>query len=87
MLFSKEYVGYLARQATNRLIKAEMIETADVNATAERVNQFMLEELSLEDRIKNLDVAELLEQSCIVETVKPEPAAEPARELEAAPAE
>jgi Fe-S oxidoreductase len=41
---------------------------------------------SLEDRIKNLDVAELLEQSCIVETAAPV-VAEPARELEAAPAE
>jgi hypothetical protein len=60
MLFSKEYVGYLARQATNRLIKAEMIETADLNATAERVGQFMLEELSLEDRI-NEEVRTILE--------------------------
>ena len=60
MLFSKEYVGYLARQATNRLIKAEMIETADLNATAERVGQFMLEDLSLEDRI-NEEVRTILE--------------------------
>jgi hypothetical protein len=60
MLFSKEYVGYLARQATNRLIKAEMIETADVNATAGRVGQFMLEDLSLEDRI-NEEVRTILE--------------------------
>ena len=44
---------------------------------------------SLEDKIKNLDVAELLEQSCIVEaTAAPLVAeTEPARELEAAPAE
>ena len=38
MLFSKEYVGYLARQVTQKLIAGEFIETNDVNATTERVN-------------------------------------------------
>ena len=60
MLFSKEYVGYLARQVTNRLIKAEMIDSSNAAATAERVSTFMLEELSLEDRI-NEEVRTILE--------------------------
>jgi hypothetical protein len=60
MLFSKEYVGYLARQVTNRLIKGEFIESADVNATSERVGQYLIEELSLEDRI-NEEVRTILE--------------------------
>jgi hypothetical protein len=60
MLFSKEYVGYLARQVTQRLIKAEMIESSNLAATSERVGTFILEELSLEDRI-NEEVRTILE--------------------------
>ena len=60
MLFSKEYVGYLARQVTNRLIKDEFIESSNVNATSERVADYLLEELSLEDRI-NEEVRTILE--------------------------
>jgi hypothetical protein len=60
MLFSKEYVAYLGRQVTNRLIKAEMIESSNVNATSERVGAFLVEELSLEDRI-NEEVRTILE--------------------------
>lgn len=61
MLFSKEYVGYLAREVTKKLIAAEMIETANVPAVTERVHSAMLEELSLEDRI-NDEVRAILEQ-------------------------
>ena len=61
MLFSKDYVGYLARQVTQKLIKGEFIETKDVNSTIERVNSALLDELSLEDRI-NEDVRTILEQ-------------------------
>ena len=32
MLFSKEYVGYLAREVTKRLIAGKFIETATVPA-------------------------------------------------------
>ena len=60
MLFSKEYVGYLARQVTKKLIEGEFIETAHVNPTIERVNAAMLEELQLEDRI-NDEVRMILE--------------------------
>jgi hypothetical protein len=64
MLFSKEYVGYLARQVTQKLIAGEFIEVPDptqLNSTIEGVNAALVEELSLEDRI-NEDVRTILEQ-------------------------
>jgi hypothetical protein len=61
MLFSKEYVGYLARQTTQKLIAGEFIETKDVPATVEHVAAALVDELSLEDRI-NEDVRTILEQ-------------------------
>ena len=60
MIFSKEYVGYLAREVTKRLIAGEMVETAAVPAMTERVHAALLEELSLEDRI-NDEVRNILE--------------------------
>jgi hypothetical protein len=53
MLLSKEYVGYLAREVTKKLVAGEFIETKDVNGVAERVNAAMLDELGLEDRIND----------------------------------
>lgn len=64
MLFSKEYVGYLARQVTQKLIAGEFIDVPDstqVNKVIEGVNNALLDELSLEDRI-NEDVRTILEQ-------------------------
>lgn len=64
MLFSKEYVGYLARQVTQKLIAGEFIEVPDptqLNSVVEGVNAALVEELSLEDRI-NEDVRTILEQ-------------------------
>ncbi|HXP15513.1 MAG TPA: DUF507 family protein [Terriglobales bacterium] len=60
MLLSKEYVGYLAREVTKKLIAGELIETKAVPAVAEKVHASMLEELSLEDRI-NDEVRVILE--------------------------
>lgn len=60
MLFSKEYVGYLAREVTKKLIAAKMIETSTVPMVAERVNAALVDELSLEDRI-NDEVRVILE--------------------------
>jgi len=60
MLLSKEYVGYLAREVTKKLIAGELIETKSVPAVAEKVHASMLEELSLEDRI-NDEVRVILE--------------------------
>jgi hypothetical protein len=61
MLFSKEYVGYLARQVTQKLISGEFIESENANATTEAVHAAILEELGVEDRI-NEEVRAILEQ-------------------------
>ncbi len=61
MIFSKEYVGYLAKQITAKLVAGEFIETADRQAVADRLNAAMVDELSLEDRI-NDEVRVILEQ-------------------------
>ena len=60
MLLSKEYVGYLAREVTKKLIAGEFIETRNVPAVVERMNAAILEEFSLEDRI-NDEVRVILE--------------------------
>src|SRR5215472_9639401 len=60
MLFSKEYVGYLARELTKKLIAGEFIETQNPAAVTERVHAALLEEMSLEDRI-NDEVRVILE--------------------------
>ena len=60
MLFSREYVGYLAREVTKKLIAGKFIETAAVPAVTERVNAALVDELSLEDRI-NDEVRVILE--------------------------
>ena len=61
MLLSKEYVGYLARQTTQKLISGQFIETKDVSGVSAALNAAMLEELQLEDRI-NDEVRLILEQ-------------------------
>jgi len=61
MLFSREYVCYLAREVTKKFIAAEMIETSQLAAVTERVHAAMVEELGLEDRI-NDEVRAILEQ-------------------------
>lgn len=51
MIFSRDYVGYLARRTVKHLIDVKMITTGDVKLVEERVNAALLEELALEDRI------------------------------------
>ena len=53
MLFSKDYVGYLAREVTKKLIEGEFIETPNQQEVRERVNLALLDELTLEDRIND----------------------------------
>jgi hypothetical protein len=53
MLFSKEYVGYLAKQLTKKLASGEFIEVSNAAAVTERVNQAMTDELAVEDRIND----------------------------------
>ena len=60
MQFSKEYVGYLAREITKKLIEGEFIETSNPEELRERVHAALLDELTLEDRI-NDDVRTILE--------------------------
>jgi hypothetical protein len=51
MIFSREYIGYLARRTVKHLVDAKMITTSDLKATEARVTDGLIEELSLEDRI------------------------------------
>ena len=60
MIFSKDYVGYLARQAVKHLIAEKMIGTANPALVNEQVTTAMVEELALEDRI-NDEVRVILE--------------------------
>ena len=60
MLFSKEYVGYLAREVAKKLTASGLIETKAVPALNEKVHAALLEELALEDRI-NDEVRVILE--------------------------
>ena len=60
MLFSKEYVGYLAQQVTKKLIAGEFITTKSLGAVTEKVNAALVDELSLADRI-NDEVRVILE--------------------------
>jgi hypothetical protein len=61
MLFSKEYVAYLGRELTKKLIAGEMIATTDVPGTTAAISQALLDELAVEDRI-NDEVRVILEQ-------------------------
>ena len=60
MIFSRDYIGYLARKTVKHLIDAKMIATEDVKIVEERVATGLIEELSLEDRI-NEEVRVILE--------------------------
>ncbi len=60
MIYSREYVGYLAKQIVRRLKEGEFIDATNPGAVAEKVNAAMYEELSLEDRI-NEEVRAILE--------------------------
>ncbi|HMG03269.1 MAG TPA: DUF507 family protein [Edaphobacter sp.] len=60
MIFSKDYVGYLARQTIKQLIAQKMIQTEKQATLDERVSAAMVDELSLEDRI-NDEVRVILE--------------------------
>ena len=60
MLLSKEYVGYLAREITKKLLSGEFIESNAVPAVTQNVHSALSDELSLEDRI-NDEVRVILE--------------------------
>jgi hypothetical protein len=60
MLLSKEYVGYLAREITKRLVERKFIKAPDLAPVKDTINAAMLNELGLEDRI-NEEVRLILE--------------------------
>jgi len=60
MIFSKDYVGYLARQTVKHLVDAKMLRTDKPAVLNERVANGLVDELSLEDRI-NDEVRVILE--------------------------
>ena len=60
MLLSKEYVGYLAREVTKKLIAGKFIETVGSSRGDGASNAALVDELSLEDRI-NDEVRVILE--------------------------
>jgi hypothetical protein len=60
MIFSRDYIGYLARRTVKHLIDAKMITSTDIKVVEERVANALIEELSLEDRI-NEEVRVILE--------------------------
>ncbi len=60
MIFSRDYIGYLARRTVKHLIDAKMIATNDLKLVEARVAAGLVEELSLEDRI-NDEVRVILE--------------------------
>jgi hypothetical protein len=60
MIFSRDYIGYLARRTVKHLIDVKLITVPDTKPVEARVNDAMLDELSLEDRI-NEEVRVILE--------------------------
>ena len=60
MIFSKDYIGYLARQTTKHLVAAKMIRTDKPETVNQQVAASMIDELALEDRI-NEEVRVILE--------------------------
>jgi hypothetical protein len=60
MIFSKDYVAYLARQTSKHLVAANMIKTEKPALVDQRLTSALTEELALEDRI-NDEVRVILE--------------------------
>ena len=60
MIFSRDYIGYLARRTVKHLIDAKLITVKDLKVVETRVAEGLIDELSLEDRI-NEEVRVILE--------------------------
>ena len=60
MIFSRDYIGYLARRTVKHLIDEKLITVQNEKVIEERVTAALIEELSLEDRI-NEEVRVILE--------------------------
>jgi hypothetical protein len=53
MLLSKEYVGYLAREISKKLLSGDFIQSKDENAVRQKVHTALLDEMGVEDRIND----------------------------------
>jgi hypothetical protein len=60
MIYSRDYIGYLARRTVKQLIDAKLITASNTKPVEQRVHDALLDELSLEDRI-NDEVRVILE--------------------------
>jgi hypothetical protein len=60
MIFSRDYIGYLARRTVKHLLDAKLITAGDLKVVEARVTAGLIEEISLEDRI-NDEVRVILE--------------------------
>ena len=60
MIFSRDYIGYLARRTVKHLIDVKLVTTGNIKAVESRVADGLIEEMSLEDRI-NDEVRVILE--------------------------
>jgi len=49
----REYVDYVVRVLLERLISAEMVQTANHQPISEKLRQVLLDELAVEDRIND----------------------------------
>lgn len=67
MLIAKEFVTYLSRQMAAKLADGATIEITNVTGVAELVNNIIVEELSVEDRL-NDEVRALLEEYSVYMT-------------------
>jgi len=67
MLIAKEFVAYLSRQMAAKLADGSTIEITNVPAVAELMNNLIIEELSVEDRL-NDDVRTLLDEYSVYMT-------------------
>jgi hypothetical protein len=67
MLIAKEFVTYLSRQMAAKLADGATMEITNVAGVAELVNQIIIEELSVEDRL-NDEVRTLLEEYSVYMT-------------------
>jgi hypothetical protein len=61
MQFQREYVAYMTKQVLKRLNDEGLITYEEPDYVTEVINQVMIEELSLEDRI-NDEVRKILEE-------------------------
>ncbi len=53
MILSREYVGYLGREVSKKLLESGFVETSNKQAVGERIHQALFDELTLEDRIND----------------------------------